>query len=139
MTGAEADPASHAETADSLSLAFLVLLERSHRSSRRCSCSTRCSAQARRIAGLVGGSEDLHRQIAARAAATSRPAAPVRVVPATARELARRFFAAVEQGDTEGLVRLLADDVVMYGDGGGKARLATPSTAPLGSPGSSSA
>jgi RNA polymerase sigma-70 factor (ECF subfamily) len=36
-------------------------------------------------------------------------------------ELAERFFAAVVDGDVEGLVRLLAADVVVYGDGGGKA------------------
>ena len=37
------------------------------------------------------------------------------------RELARRFFAAAEQGDTEGLIGLLAADAVAYGDGGGRA------------------
>jgi ketosteroid isomerase-like protein len=36
-------------------------------------------------------------------------------------ELATRFFAAVEEGDLEGLEALLADDVVLRGDGGGKA------------------
>jgi RNA polymerase sigma-70 factor, ECF subfamily len=36
-------------------------------------------------------------------------------------ELARRFFAAAQLGDTDGLVELLAADVVVYGDGGGKA------------------
>ncbi|MFL5938308.1 MAG: sigma factor-like helix-turn-helix DNA-binding protein [Gaiellaceae bacterium] len=36
-------------------------------------------------------------------------------------ELARRFFAAAELGDTNALVELLASDVVVYGDGGGKA------------------
>ena len=36
-------------------------------------------------------------------------------------ELARRFFDAVGEGDTEGLIGLLAADVVAYGDGGGKA------------------
>src|SRR5918992_1520041 len=42
-------------------------------------------------------------------------------------ELARRFFAAVDQGDTEGLVGLLAADAVLHGDGGGKApALAAP-------------
>jgi RNA polymerase sigma-70 factor (ECF subfamily) len=36
-------------------------------------------------------------------------------------ELSHRFFDAVMAGDTEGLIRLLAADVVAYGDGGGKA------------------
>ena len=36
-------------------------------------------------------------------------------------EVARRVLAAWEEGDTEGLVELLAADVTVYGDGGGKA------------------
>jgi RNA polymerase sigma-70 factor, ECF subfamily len=36
-------------------------------------------------------------------------------------ELAQRFFDAVEHGDTEGLLSLLAADAAVYGDGGGKA------------------
>ena len=36
-------------------------------------------------------------------------------------ELATRFFAAAEEGDLEGLEELLAHDVVLHGDGGGKA------------------
>ena len=35
--------------------------------------------------------------------------------------MAERFFAAVEAGDTDGLARLLATDVVIQADGGGKA------------------
>jgi RNA polymerase sigma-70 factor (ECF subfamily) len=36
-------------------------------------------------------------------------------------ELARRFFTAAEQGNTEALVEMLAADAVVYGDGGGRA------------------
>jgi RNA polymerase sigma-70 factor (ECF subfamily) len=36
-------------------------------------------------------------------------------------ELARRFIAALHEGETEGLVELLAADAAFYGDGGGKA------------------
>jgi RNA polymerase sigma-70 factor (ECF subfamily) len=36
-------------------------------------------------------------------------------------QLATRFFAAAEEGDLEGLEELLAHDVVLRGDGGGKA------------------
>ena len=35
-------------------------------------------------------------------------------------ELARRFFAAAEQGDLRALEALLAQDVALHGDGGGK-------------------
>src|SRR5262249_23725742 len=34
-------------------------------------------------------------------------------------ELAARFFAAIGDGDVDGLVDLLADDVTVYGDGAG--------------------
>src|SRR5262249_61343075 len=37
-------------------------------------------------------------------------------------EVARRFFAASDGGDLDGLLRALAPDVAYYGDGGGKAR-----------------
>jgi RNA polymerase sigma-70 factor (ECF subfamily) len=42
-------------------------------------------------------------------------------------EVARRFFAAVDGGDLDGLLQVLAPDVTASGDGGGKAwALATP-------------
>ena len=50
------------------------------------------------------------------------PAALRGVARASASELAARFFAAVGEGDIDGLVELLAADVVVYGDGGGKRR-----------------
>src|SRR5205814_7137113 len=34
-------------------------------------------------------------------------------------ELGRRFFAAADRGDTDGLIQMLAADVVAYGDTGG--------------------
>ena len=129
VTGAEADPASHAETADSLSLAFLVLLERLSPVQRAVFLLHEVFGYGyAEIAGLVERSEDNCRQIAARARRHVEAGRPRFESSRRQREeLARRFFAAVEQGDTEGLVGLLADDVVMYGDGGGKApALATP-------------
>ena len=35
-------------------------------------------------------------------------------------ELVGRFFAAAGRGDVDGLIELLAEDVIVYGDGGGK-------------------
>jgi RNA polymerase sigma-70 factor (ECF subfamily) len=78
------------------------------------------------IAGLVDKSEDNCRQIAARARRHIEAGRPRFETSRRQREeLARRFFAAVDQGDTEGLVGLLAGDAVMYADGGGKAPAAT--------------
>jgi RNA polymerase sigma-70 factor (ECF subfamily) len=37
-------------------------------------------------------------------------------------ELTERFIEATQSGDTEGLIELLASDVVVYADGGGKAQ-----------------
>jgi RNA polymerase sigma-70 factor (ECF subfamily) len=80
------------------------------------------------IAGVVDKTEDNCRQLAARARRHVEARRPRFEASRQQRdELARRFFAAVKDGDTEGLVGVLAADAVMYGDGGGKApALATP-------------
>jgi RNA polymerase sigma-70 factor (ECF subfamily) len=129
VTGAEPDPAGHAETADSLSLAFLVLLERLSPVQRAVFLLHEVFGYGyAEIAGLVGRSEDNCRQIAARARRHVEAGRPRFEASRRQREeLARRFFAAVDQGDTEGLVGLLAADAVLHGDGGGKApALAAP-------------
>jgi RNA polymerase sigma-70 factor (ECF subfamily) len=129
VTGGEADPADHAETADSLSLAFLVLLERLSPVQRAVFLLREVFGYGyAEIAGLVGRSEDNCRQIAARARRHVEAGRPrFEVSRGQREELARRFFAAIERGDTDGLVGLLAADAVLYGDGGGKApALATP-------------
>src|SRR5215216_2844631 len=73
------------------------------------------------IAAIVGKSEDNARQLAARArrhVAERRPR--FRTTREQRDELARRFFAAAEQGDLAGLEALLALDVELTADGGGK-------------------
>jgi RNA polymerase sigma-70 factor, ECF subfamily len=129
MTSQEPDAATHAETADSLSLAFLALLERLSPVQRAVFLLHDVFGYGYdEIAGLVGKSEDNCRQIAARARRHVEAGRPRFEASRRQREeLARRFFAAIEQGDTEGLVGLLAADAVLYGDGGGKApALAAP-------------
>jgi RNA polymerase sigma-70 factor, ECF subfamily len=123
VTDPEADAAAHAETADSLSMAFLVLLERLSPVERAVFLLHEVFGYPyAEIAGLVGKSEENCRQVAARARRHVEAGRP-RFEPSRRQreELASRFFAAVEQGDTEGLVGLLAADAVMYADGGGKA------------------
>jgi RNA polymerase sigma-70 factor, ECF subfamily len=129
VTDPEADAAAHAETADSLSMAFLVLLERLSPVERAVFLLHEVFGYGyAEIAGLVGKGEDNCRQIAARARRHVQARRPRFEASRPQRDrLARRFFAAVQQGDTEGLVRLLAADAVMYADGGGKApALASP-------------
>ena len=123
VTGEADDPASHAETVDTLSLAFLVLLERLSPVQRAVFVLHEVFGYGyAEIAELVGRSEGNCRQIAARARRHVEAGRPRFEASRIQREeLARRFFAAVDQGDTQGLVGLLAADAVLYGDGGGKA------------------
>src|SRR5919198_3647357 len=116
------DPEAHAETADSLSLAFLVLLERLSPVERAVFLLREVFGyDYDEIARVVGKREDNARQIAARARRHVEAGRPrLEASPRQREELARRFLAAVEEGDTDGLVGLLAADVVVYGDGGGK-------------------
>ena len=118
-----ADAARAAEVADSLSMAFLVLLERLAPSSARCSCCARSSTTTTpRSPTIVGKSEDNCRQILVRA--RRRVDAERPRFEASRRErdaLAERFFAAAREGDLDGLVGMLAADATFTGDGGGKA------------------
>src|SRR5690242_2816887 len=74
------------------------------------------------IAEIVGKSRDNCRQLALRARRHVE-ARRTRFEPSREQReaLAGRFFAAIRDGDLDGLVTLLADDAVMTGDGGGKA------------------
>jgi RNA polymerase sigma-70 factor (ECF subfamily) len=75
------------------------------------------------IAGIVERSEPNCRQIYSRARKRIDEGKPrFEADRAKQRELASRFFAAVQAGDMDPLVELLADDVVFVGDGGGKGR-----------------
>lgn len=117
------DASQHSETADSLSMAFLVLLESLTPVERAVFLLRDVFDYGYdEIAKVVGKSEDNCRQIAFRARRHIEAKKPRFEASRERREeLARRFFDAVSKGDTEGLVGLLAADVVAYGDGGGKA------------------
>jgi RNA polymerase sigma-70 factor (ECF subfamily) len=74
----------------------------------------------REIAEIVGRREDSVRQLAARARRYVRERRPrFDSSPAERGELARRFFAAVENGEVAALEALLAKDATLHGDGGG--------------------
>ena len=117
------DPARSAELADSLSMAALLLLE-------RLTPLERAVFVLREVFGFgfpevavaVGRSEAACRQLAVRArrhmdVGRTRFEADRR----EREELAARFFDALRDGDIDGLRELLAADVQMVGDGGGKA------------------
>jgi|SRR5215218_1988528 len=122
VTSEEADPARHVEMADSLSLAFLVLLERLTPEQRAVFLLREVfDYPYDEIAEIVGKSEPNTRQLAARARRRVEERRPRFDASREQRdELARRFFQAAEEGDLEGLEKLLAADVELHGDGGGK-------------------
>jgi RNA polymerase sigma-70 factor (ECF subfamily) len=122
ITDGRDDPAAHAEMADSLSLALLVLLESLSPEQRAVLVLHDVFGYDHaQIAQIIGKSQGNVRQLATRA---RRHVAQRRPRFHTTREqqqdLARRFFAAIEQGDLPGLEALLAHDVQLTGDGGGK-------------------
>ena len=123
VASADDDPARRAEMADSLSLAFLVLLESLSPEQRAAFLLREVFDEPYdRIAEIVGTSEQNARQLAARARRHVEQRRPRFEASREQREeLASRFFAAAEEGDLGGLEELLAHDVVLHGDGGGKA------------------
>jgi RNA polymerase sigma-70 factor (TIGR02957 family) len=122
VTDGHDDPARHAETADSLSLAMLVLLESLSPEQRAVLLLHDVFDYGYpEIAVIVAESEDNVRQLATRARRHVKQRRPRFETTRQQRdELARRFFAAAEQGDLAGLEALLAHDVELTGDGGGK-------------------
>ncbi len=122
ITDGHDDPARHAEMADSLSMAMLVLLESLSPEQRAVLLLHDVFDYAYpEIAAIVGRSEDNVRQLATRARRHVRQRRPrFRTTREQRDELARRFFAAVRQGDLAGLEALLAHDVALTADGGGR-------------------
>jgi len=123
LVSEDEDPARQAEVADSLSLAFLVLLESLSPEQRAVFLLREVfDYPYEQIAEVVGKSQPAVRQLAVRA---RRQVDEGRVRFDASREqrdeLADRFFAATQEGDLEGLEALLAEDVELHGDGGGKA------------------
>jgi RNA polymerase sigma-70 factor (ECF subfamily) len=73
------------------------------------------------VARIVGKSESAARQLAVRARRHVEERKPRYAASREQRdELARRFLAATQEGDVRALESLLAEDVVLHGDGGGK-------------------
>lgn len=123
VTDRSSDPAASAELSDSLSMAFLVLMERLSPPERAVILLRDVFGyEFNEIAGLIEKTEVNCRQLASRARRRVREGQPRFESSVEKRwALAQQFFSAIDAGDTEGLEDLLAKDVVLYADGGGKA------------------
>jgi RNA polymerase sigma-70 factor (TIGR02957 family) len=122
ITDSSDDPAQHAEMADSLSLAMLVLLESLTPEQRAVLLLHDVFDYSHaQIAEMIGKREDNVRKLATRARRHVEQRQPRSQTTREQRdELTQRFFAAAEEGDLAGLEALLAHDVQLTGDGGGK-------------------
>jgi RNA polymerase sigma-70 factor (ECF subfamily) len=115
------DPAGLAEQADSLSMAFLLLLERLSPVERAIFLLHDVFGYGfGEVADIVGKSEVNCRQLAARARRHVTEQRPRFEASRRKREeLADRFLRAVADGEMAELVSMLAADAVVYGDSGG--------------------
>jgi RNA polymerase sigma-70 factor (TIGR02957 family) len=122
LTDGVDDPAPHAEMADSLSLAMLVLLESLSPEQRAALLLHDVFDYGYpEIAEIIGKSEDNVRQLASRARRHVEERRPRFQTSREQREeLTERFLVAAQEGELAGLEALLAHDVVLTGDGGGK-------------------
>ena len=123
LTDPYQDPERSAELADSVSMAALLLLERLSPLERAVFVLREVFGFGfGEVASAVGRSEAACRQLAVRARHHVDAGRPRFEAGQREREeLAGRFFGAFTEGDVDGLRELLAADVAMVGDGGGKA------------------
>ena len=119
----DTDPAHRVERDETLSFAFLALLERLRPVERAVFLLREVfQMDYADIAAIVERDEAACRQIMHRARARIAEGRP-RFDSDAARDAAllETFFAALDDGDVEALAGVLADDVVFYADGGGLA------------------
>ncbi len=123
LTDLYEDPARSAELADSVSMAALLLLERLSPLERAVFVLREVFGFGfPEVASAVGRSEAACRQLAVRARRHMDEGRPRFETGRRERdELAGRFFDALREGDVDGLRELLAADVQITGDSGGKA------------------
>jgi RNA polymerase sigma-70 factor (ECF subfamily) len=119
----EEGPAGVVERADEVSMAFLLMLERLGPVERAVFLLHDVFGYGfGEIAEIVGRSAEACRQLAVRARRRVGDQRRRFEASRAQREaLAGRFFEALSSGDVDGLMTLLAPDVVVQGDGGGKA------------------
>ncbi|MGC9542232.1 RNA polymerase sigma-70 factor [Streptomyces sp. UG1] len=118
------DTAERAVLADSVSLAVLVVLESLSPLERAVFVLREAFGYPyAEIAAMLERGEAAVRQLAGRARKHVDERRPrYEVDPVQRRDLTERFLAAAAEGDLEGLMSLLAPDVRLVGDSGGKAK-----------------
>ena len=116
-------PAESAELTESLSIAFMVLLEQLSPTERAVFLLHDVFGyRFDEIGAIVDRSEAGCRQIAVRARRRLEPQRPrFDVDPRERAQIADEFLTAFRDGDIDALLHLVADDAVFVGDGGGKA------------------
>jgi RNA polymerase sigma-70 factor, ECF subfamily len=123
VTDPGSDPLAIIKVDESLSMAFLVLLERLTPVERAAFLLREVfEYEFSEIAAVLGQSEVNCRQILRRArqhVSAMRPR--FKVSSKKQNDLLQRFLEAMGTGDMKGLVALLSSDVVLHSDGGGKA------------------
>jgi RNA polymerase sigma-70 factor (ECF subfamily) len=123
VTNQGSDPFGLIRVDETLSMAFLVLLERLTPIERAVFLLREVfEYEYGDVAGILGQTEANCRQVLRRARqhiATARPR--FQPSPEKRGDLLERFLEAVTTGNMEGLVSLLSTDVVLYADGGGRA------------------
>jgi RNA polymerase sigma-70 factor (ECF subfamily) len=123
VTGPGSDPLDIIRVDESLSMAFLVMLERLTPVERAVFLLREVfEYEYSEIAAVLGQGEANCRQILSRArqhVSAMRPR--FKTSQRQKSDLLERFLKATSSGDMEGLVALLSSDVVLHSDGGGKA------------------
>jgi RNA polymerase sigma-70 factor (ECF subfamily) len=121
-------PELAADRADSLSLAFLTLLERLSPLERAAYLLHDIfDYDYAEVARILNKKESACRQLASRARrhiGAGRPRFPLPSADTERDSVIERFVAAVQAGDATALLGILKDDIVLWNDGGGKAKAA---------------
>lgn len=122
-TGDSNDPFSISQMDESLSMAFLVLLERLSPTERAVFLLREVfDYEYSEISSMLEQSEANCRQILRRARQRVKESRPRFEASAEQhQELLQRFLQASSRGDMDGLLALMSSDIVLYADGGGKA------------------
>lgn len=122
LTESPATPEEVKERADDVSVAFLLLLERLTPEARAAFLLREVlDVDYDEVAEVLGKTEAACRQLVSRAKTQLRDGRPrYEVSRETHRRLLQSFTVAVERGDFAGIHALLAEEAMLYGDGGGK-------------------